>query len=153
MSVSSPFAIALWPENSRPLSNVMVLILSFRCTVMDSHLCGNDAVDLRRHDVSGAVVGGALGKKHALHTFPLKLTLLNCWRQRKEYLHTITFDNDKEFMWHAQIRERLGTENYFVHPFCSWELCLNENHNGLVRQYLPKDSGLDKVTIEEITLI
>ena len=71
----------------------------------------------------------------------------------KEQLHTITFDNGKEFAYHAQIKEVLGADNYFAHPYHSWERGLNENHNGLIRQYLPKGMPLDKVTDEEITLI
>jgi IS30 family transposase len=30
---------------------------------------------------------------------------------------------------------------------------LNENHNGLIRQYLPEGMALDKVTAEEISVI
>jgi len=71
----------------------------------------------------------------------------------KEQLHTITFDNGKEFAYHAQIKKALGTDNYFAHPYHSWERGLNENHNGLIRQYLPKGMELDKVTDEEIILI
>ena len=47
----------------------------------------------------------------------------------------------------------LGADNYFAHPYHSWERGLNENHNGLIRQYLPKGMPLDKVTDDEITLI
>jgi IS30 family transposase len=47
----------------------------------------------------------------------------------------------------------LGTDNYFAHPYQSWERGLNKNHNGLIRQYLPKGMALDKVTAEEIVLI
>jgi IS30 family transposase len=71
----------------------------------------------------------------------------------KEHLQTITFDNGKEFAYHAQIKEALGADNYFAHPYHSWERGLNENHNGLIRQYLPKGMELDKVTDEEILLI
>ena len=71
----------------------------------------------------------------------------------KEQLHTITFDNGKEFAYHAQIKKALGADNYFAHPYHSWERGLNENHNGLIRQYLPKGMELDKVTDEEIILI
>lgn len=71
----------------------------------------------------------------------------------KKQLHTITFDNGKEFAYHAKIKEALGVDNYFAHPYHSWERGLNENHNGLIRQYLPKEMALDKVTDEEIMLI
>lgn len=71
----------------------------------------------------------------------------------KQQLHTITFDNGKEFAYHAQIKKALGADNYFAHPYHSWERGLNENHNGLIRQYLPKGMPLDKVTDDEISLI
>jgi len=71
----------------------------------------------------------------------------------KEQLHTITFDNGKEFAYHAQIKKALGADNYFAHPYHSWERGLNENYNGLIRQYLPKGMEFDKVTDEEIILI
>lgn len=68
----------------------------------------------------------------------------------KAHLHTITFDNGKEFAYHAKIKEALGADNYFAHPYSSWERGLNENHNGLIRQYLPKGMPLDQVTHQEI---
>ena len=68
-------------------------------------------------------------------------------------LHTITFDNGKEFAFHKKLKERFGIETYFAHPYHSWERGLNENHNGLVRQYLPKGQPLDKVTCAQVLKI
>jgi IS30 family transposase len=65
-------------------------------------------------------------------------------------LHTITFDNGKEFAYHEKIAEALNVDTYFAHPYSSWERGLNENHNGLIRQYLPKDQPLDKVTKNQV---
>lgn len=65
-------------------------------------------------------------------------------------LKTITFDNGKEFAFHEQLKDRFGVEIYFAHPYRSWERGLNENHNGLIRQYLPKGQPLDKVTHEQV---
>ena len=62
-----------------------------------------------------------------------------------ETLETITFDNGKEFAYHEVIKEELKVDTYFAHPYSSWERGLNENHNGLIRQYLPKGKPLDKV--------
>ncbi len=63
---------------------------------------------------------------------------------------TITFDNGKEFAYHEKIAEALNIDTYFAHPYRSWERGLNENHNGLIRQYLPKDQPLDKVTKKQV---
>lgn len=87
------------------------------------------------------------------HADVVKDAIIKLLGPEKECLHTITFDNGKEFAYHAQIKKALGTDNYFAHPYHSWERGLNENHNGLIRQYLPKGMALDKVTDEDIILI
>ena len=66
---------------------------------------------------------------------------------------TITFDNGKEFAYHAEIKEALSSDNYFAHPYHSWERGLNENHNGLIRQYLPKCMKLNRVSHEQVAAI
>jgi IS30 family transposase len=53
-------------------------------------------------------------------------------------VHTITVDNGKEFCEHELTAKGLQARIYFAHPYCSWERGLNENTNGLVRQYFPK---------------
>jgi IS30 family transposase len=44
----------------------------------------------------------------------------------------------------------LDAKVYFAHPYCSWERGLNENHNGLLRQYFPKKSSLLAVSQEDV---
>ena len=39
---------------------------------------------------------------------------------------------------------------YFAHPYHSWERGLNENTNGLLRQYLPKGTMFDTVTEDAV---
>ena len=65
-------------------------------------------------------------------------------------VHTITADNGKEFSYHDQIANALDVEVYFAHPYSSWERGLNENTNGLLRQYFPKGTDLKKVSQEEV---
>jgi IS30 family transposase len=79
--------------------------------------------------------------------------IIKLLKSEKAYLHTITFDNGKEFAYHAKLKKALGADNYFAHPYCSWERGLNENHNGLIRQYLPKGMALNKVTAKKIRVI
>lgn len=63
---------------------------------------------------------------------------------------TITFDNGKEFSQHSKLSEALGASIYFARPYHSWERGLNENTNGLVRQYFPKKTSFDSITDNEL---
>lgn len=65
-------------------------------------------------------------------------------------VHTITADNGKEFAYHEKMSEELTTDVYFAHPYSSWERGLNENTNGLLRQYLPKETDFKKVTSNQV---
>lgn len=64
----------------------------------------------------------------------------------KEYVHTITADNGEEFSGHEKIAKSLDADVYFAHPYSSWERALNENANGLLRQYFPKSTNLKLVS-------
>jgi IS30 family transposase len=63
---------------------------------------------------------------------------------------TITQDNGKEFAKHEKLSEHLDVDIYFAHPYASWERGLNENTNGLIRQYFPKSRELKDVEPDEI---
>lgn len=65
-------------------------------------------------------------------------------------VHTITYDNGREFAEHQKMAQTLSTNIYFAHPYYSWEHGLNENTSGLIRQYLPKTKRLDNVTQKEL---
>ncbi len=71
----------------------------------------------------------------------------------KGITHTITSDNGKEFAYHKQVSDTLGTNFYFANPYCSWERGLNEHTNGLIRQYLPKKSTFLNVSKDEVIMI
>lgn len=78
------------------------------------------------------------------------LELLKEW---KPYLHTITADNGKEFALHKSISETLEIDFYFANPYHSWERGANENLNGLIRQYIPKKTDFETITVEYITYV
>lgn len=63
---------------------------------------------------------------------------------------SITSDNGREFAEHQQIGQNLKADFYFAHPYHSWERGVNENTNGLVRQYFPKKSDFSKITDRQI---
>ena len=72
----------------------------------------------------------------------------------KAWVHTITYDNGREFSDHAGMAQDLDAQIYFAHPYASWERGVNENTNGLIRQFFPKDQDLrGGVTDEQLTTV
>ncbi|HIF52295.1 MAG TPA: IS30 family transposase [Thiotrichaceae bacterium] len=69
----------------------------------------------------------------------------------KQRFHTLTLDNGLEFAHHEQIAKQLKVNIYFAHPYSSWERGINENTNGLIRQYFPKGTDFNQVTDDDIT--
>jgi IS30 family transposase len=67
-----------------------------------------------------------------------------------KHVLTITLDNGKEFCAHEAIAKALGARIYFAHPYAAWERGLNENTNGLLRQYFPKGTDLAQVPDAEV---
>jgi len=71
----------------------------------------------------------------------------------KECVHTITYDNGKEFAEHEAMATALEAQVYFAHPYASWERGINENINGLIRQYFPKGTDLRDITQEQVQFV
>lgn len=75
----------------------------------------------------------------------VKKATINILASHKQWIHTITNDNGKEFAEHQKIAEKLQCEVFFAHPYSSWERGLNEYTNKLIRQYFPKNKTLENV--------
>ncbi len=58
---------------------------------------------------------------------------------------SVTFDNGTEFANHLQIAQLINAPVFFAHPYHSWERGLNENTNGLIRQFIPKKQNIHEV--------
>lgn len=55
-----------------------------------------------------------------------------------EYIKTITLDRGSEFSSYEAVQSRFGCSVYFCHPQSPNERALNEQTNGLLRQFYPK---------------
>jgi IS30 family transposase len=71
----------------------------------------------------------------------------------KKFVYTLTVDNGKEFSGHQTIAQELQAEFYFAHPYSSWERGLNENTNGLIRQYFPKKTSFINITDKQVECV
>ena len=80
----------------------------------------------------------------------MRQTSVELLRPLAAKVHTITVDNGKEFCQHEQIAAGLQARIYFAHAYASWERGLNENTNGLVRQYFPKKYEFARITDKDL---
>ena len=63
---------------------------------------------------------------------------------------TLTFDNGSEFIQHEKMAAALKARTYFATPYASWERGINENTNGLLRQFFPKRTNFKTVTPAQV---
>jgi len=87
-----------------------------------------------------------LYKLKAAQAEPTTRAIIAKLRPHRCRVHTITADNGKEFALHAQVTRQLGAGFYFAKPYHAWERGLNENTNGLIRQYFPKGTSFAHIT-------
>lgn len=72
---------------------------------------------------------------------------------------SITFDNGVEFLDWSSIETSLlneseqRTKTYYAHAYSSWERGTNENHNKMIRRFIPKGTDISKVSEEKIEWI
>jgi transposase, IS30 family len=52
--------------------------------------------------------------------------------------NTLTDDRGKEMAEHERLAQRLRERMFFADPHSPWQHDINENTNGLLRQYLPR---------------
>ncbi len=71
----------------------------------------------------------------------------------KKARKTITFDNGRENYNHYKLKSWLGIKTYFCDPYCSWQKGSNENHNGVLRRYVPKGADLKELTQDDLNSI
>jgi IS30 family transposase len=66
------------------------------------------------------------------------------------YRKTLTLDNGVEMRNYEAMERANGLRIYFAHPYHSWERGTNENTNGLLRFYFPKQMSFAHLTQEEL---
>ena len=79
--------------------------------------------------------------------------LIDLLQPFSDRLYTITADNGKEFAEHEKVTQELKADFFFAHPYTAWERGTNENMNGLVRQYIPKNRNFASVNETEVELV
>ncbi len=68
----------------------------------------------------------------------------------QDLFKSLTWDNGKEGVCHIRIRDGYNIETYFCDPYSSWQKGGVENLNGLIREYLPRETDMDTITDDDV---
>ena len=63
---------------------------------------------------------------------------------------SLTYDQGREMAQHRSLSLQANVKVYFAHPHSPWERGINENTNGLLRQYLPKGENLSLFSQQQL---
>lgn len=79
--------------------------------------------------------------------------LLKALQPYKYIVQTITSDNGTEFTNHLSVSKQLACSWFFADPYKSQQRGINENQNGLIRQYFKNETDLQMTNQEDIKII
>jgi len=91
-----------------------------------------------------------IGKVARYTTEAVKQTIISSMEALPRRNYTLTVDNGKEFASHESVAETLQFKVFFADPYSAWQRRLNENTNGLTRQYVPKGSEVRSLTHRQV---
>lgn len=91
-----------------------------------------------------------IGKVNRYTAEEVENTIVRLMKSLPRRNYTLTVDNGKEFAGHESIAESLQIRVFFADAYSAWQRGLNENTNGLIRQYVPKGADVQVLTEKQI---
>ena len=107
-----------------------------------------DGIHTEVERVSGKLLARKVERITSAATVAAQLTIFAALPAKAR--RTTTLDNGKENHGHGQLKTHLGMQAYFADPYSSWQRGTNENTNGLLRRYVPKQTDFRTLTQAEL---
>ncbi len=73
--------------------------------------------------------------------------------QFSKIFKSITCYNGSEFSFDEDFKTEIGVELFYTHPYSAFERGTNENHNGIIRRFIPKGKSIDDISDDVINRI
>lgn len=97
---------------------------------------------------TGFLLADRIDNKTAEHVREITVKRFNSIPREKR--RTCTYDNGSEFSEFELIERFAKIMIYHAYPYHSWERGSNENTNGLLRQFFPKEANFNLVTQNQV---
>jgi IS30 family transposase len=81
------------------------------------------------------------------------LSILDRLGRIKRFVHTVTCDRGSEFAEDHVLEKQLRARVYFADPHSPWQRGCNENFNGLLRQFFPRQRDFSTITAQELQAV
>jgi transposase, IS30 family len=149
------------PIDGRGHISNMVMISDRPAEVEDRAVPGHWEGDLIIGSANGSAVGTLVERtsrlalllhlKHGRTAISVETAMRKAIRSLPEELvKSITWDQGREMVNHANFTIATGVPIYFCDPHSPWQRGSNENTNGLLRQYMPKGTDLSKLSAADL---
>lgn len=107
-----------------------------------------DGIHTEVERVSGKLLASKVTRIASAETVVAQLAMFSPLPAKAS--RTTTLDNGKENHAHTQLKRQLGIQAYFADPYSSWQRGCNENTNGLLRRYVPKQTDFTTLSQAEL---
>lgn len=91
-----------------------------------------------------------LQKVNSKHSNEVGDAIIDCLLRNDYHPLTLTFDNDKAFACHTDVKNKTKADTFFTRPYTSQDKGTVENRIGVIRRFFPKKTDLTSLTDELI---